>query len=73
MATVAIPGIESGRVYQLFEFMKLAGIGRHAFRTARDNGLRVIRTAGRCYVRGDDWFDYLDKVAEQQGGEGAPE
>jgi hypothetical protein len=70
MKTKAPPQvIRADEVYQLDEFLRRAGIGRWAYRTALRNGLRVIRTAGRVYVRGSDWFAYLDA---QGGTEAVP-
>lgn len=63
MATVAENtdrAIKRGEVYPLADFMRRAGLGRHAMRTARSKGLRVRRTGNRGYVVGDDWLDYLD-------------
>ena len=57
--------IRAGEVYLLEEFHRRAGIGRHAYNTARHRGLKVIRTAGRVYVRGDDWLAYLESVVAQ--------
>ena len=45
--------------YTLASFMKAAGWGRAALRTARDNGLRVIKISGRCFVRGRDFSEWL--------------
>ena len=40
-------------------FMKHVGLSRHALRTARRRGLRVLRTGGRAFVLGSDFIDYL--------------
>lgn len=53
-----------GAQYLLNDFMKLVGLGRHAIREARRNGLRVLRAHGRVYVNSDDWFEYLNRVAK---------
>ena len=58
--------IEPGVIYCLEEFKNRAGWSKHAMRTARRRGLRVIYTAGRAYVRGDDALDYFDKVASDR-------
>lgn len=57
--------IEAGCIYSVEEFRRRVGWGLHAMRTARRNGLRVIYTAGRCYVRGDDALAYFDRVAAE--------
>jgi len=56
--------IRTGSMYSLDDFRKLLGWGRIAIRTARKNGLRVIREGGRCYVLGDDAMDYFKSRAE---------
>ena len=48
--------IRDGEVYDLPEFQRRSKLGRHAYRSAIRNGLKVIRTAGRVYVRGSDWL-----------------
>lgn len=50
--------------YPLRTFMQLAGLGRHAMRSARRKGLRVRRTANRAFVMGADWMEYLQRVDE---------
>jgi hypothetical protein len=49
-------------VYPLPVFMKLAGMGRHAMRAARRNGLKVTYAGNRAYVRGNSWREYLDAI-----------
>jgi hypothetical protein len=58
-----VPTIEPGRIYKLDDFLRAVGLGRHAYRTAVGAGLRVVRTHGRVYVRGDDWIAYIDAIA----------
>lgn len=55
-----------GAQYLLDDFMKLVGLGRHAMRAARRNGLRVLRAHGRAYVNSDDWFAYLEKLCDSK-------
>ena len=62
--------IQRGCVYPKPVFLKLAG-GRTpwtdtAWKTARRNGLRTVETAGRAYVTGDDFHDYIDRIAAEQ-------
>ena len=58
------PGfVEPGVIYRADEFKRRVGWSEHAMRTARRGGLRVIRTGGRAYVKGDDAIAYFDKVA----------
>ena len=67
VTAISPPVIEPGRIYKLDDFLQIVGWGRHAFRAARNNGLGVVRTAGRVYVRADDWLRYMDAIAESQG------
>ncbi|MCA9110074.1 MAG: hypothetical protein KDA52_09020 [Planctomycetaceae bacterium] len=55
--------IRTDEIYVRQEFIRRVGIGEEAFRMARRHGLRVIRTAGRVYVRGADWDAYVLKVS----------
>ena len=55
--TTISAGIQRGTVYPISDFEQLAKKGRHAMRSARRDGLRVIRKGGRAYVSGDDFFD----------------
>lgn len=63
----SIQPIEDGRVYPLPLFMKATGWGRHAMRQARQKGLRVVRVAGRCFVRGRDFNDFLGRLGDESG------
>lgn len=70
-ATQSAPGaIEPGTLYRLEDFRARVGWGQFAMRTARRNGLRVIYTAGRAYVRGDDALAYFDRIAESESPAG---
>lgn len=55
--------IESGSVYPMDQFKRCTRWGDAAIRTARRNGLKVIRVGGIAFVRGDDFLTYLAKVA----------
>lgn len=67
-----IPGeILCDAVYSLNEFKARTGLGSAAVRTARRNGLRVIRPGSRYgFVIGSDFIDYLKRIddAQQQTG-----
>ena len=63
-------GIEPGVIYHVEELKRRLGWGTYAMRSARRAGLRVIYTAGRAYVRGDDAIAYFHDVGGQ--GEGRP-
>jgi len=60
--------IEDHVTYPMSQFMKQAGIGRHALTQLRRQGLRVIRTGGRAFVRGRDFSAFLGAL---QSGESA--
>lgn len=63
MPVAQSPGcIEPDAVYSLDEFRRRTGWGVHAVRTARRNGLRIIYTGGRAFVRGSDFLRYLDEL-----------
>lgn len=55
--------------YTLPGFMVATGWGRHALRHARQQGLRVVKVSGRCFVRGKDFSEFLGSLAAEQGGE----
>jgi hypothetical protein len=60
--------IDDGHTYPMAAFMRATGWGRHALRHARQQGLRVVKVSGRCFVRGKDFSDFLGKLADDQTG-----
>ena len=56
--------IDDGRTYPMSSFMQATGWGRHALRQARQQGLRVVKVSGRCFVRGRDFSEFLGQVAD---------
>lgn len=73
-AKVASAGpIEPGKLYSVDDFLARVRWAAWAFRTARRNGLKVIRTGGHAYIRGDDALAYFDKLAGDKpaGGDSA--
>ena len=56
--------IEPHCLYKLTEFKQLTGLGAHAMRTARRNGLRVRYLGGKAFVHSDDFFEYLEKIRD---------
>lgn len=58
--------IERGQAYTLDEFKARAGWSQHAYRTAKRQGLKVVPTAGRVYITGDSFLDYLASIAAKQ-------
>lgn len=57
--------IQDSETYPLAVFMERAGIKRHAMRTLRKQGLKVIRTGGRAFVRGRDFSAFLGTLRDQ--------
>jgi hypothetical protein len=55
--------VRPGEIYQKGEFLQRVGLKETGFRTARRNGLQVVYTGGKCFVRGADWAAYLDRVS----------
>lgn len=63
--------IESGVAYPLSTFQERAGIGKHALRTLKRQGLRIIHPGGergRGFVRGTDFLELLNRLAQEQEG-----
>jgi hypothetical protein len=60
--------IEDGSVYPMATFMGAVGWGRHALRQARQQGLRVVKVSGRCFVRGRDFSEFLGAVSSANAG-----
>jgi hypothetical protein len=59
--------ISNQLTYPMPVFMKTAGIGKHALTQLRKQGLRVIRTGGRVFIRGQDFFDFLGSMNDADG------
>ena len=51
--------IRSEDIYPLTVFYKLSGLGAHAVRQARRNGLRVREVGNRSYILGNDFYQFL--------------
>ena len=51
--------IEASKIYPLAVFQKHSGLGRHALREMRRKGLKTIKSGGRVFVRGADFFAYM--------------
>lgn len=59
----SVPGIiESEVLYSKHELLGRLRWKEHAFRTARRNGLRVLRAGRRAYIYGRDVIAYLSKL-----------
>ncbi len=56
------PGvIRLDEIYSLGEFQRRSGLKSWAIRTARRNGLRIIKTGNRLYVRGADFNAFIQQ------------
>ncbi len=61
--------IDDGSTYPMAAFMRATGWGRHALKHARQQGLRVVKVSGRCFVRGKDFSEFLGKLTtDSEGG-----
>lgn len=49
-------------LYPLPVFEEHSGLSKAAMRTARRNGLRVLRVGGRAFVLGSDFIEYVLKA-----------
>ena len=58
--------IEDATTYPMVVFMKKAGIGKHALSMLRKQGLKVIRTGGRAFVRGRDFSEFLANMGSTE-------
>ena len=66
MATAENSEIQPGSIYCLADFLRRVNWSRHAWRSARDAGMRGVKMHGRCYVRADDFLRYANQVASKQ-------
>jgi hypothetical protein len=58
------PGtIEPGVLYSLDEAKQRTRMSNHAFRSARQNGLRVLYVGRRAFVMGDDIISHIQETA----------
>lgn len=55
--------IQAGTTYPMQLFMRRSGLGRYALTQMRQRGLKVIRSGGRAFVRGEDFNEFLSRVA----------
>lgn len=60
-------------LYALTELQRRTGWSAHAMRTARRRGLRVLRSAGRAYVRGADFIAYIELQNQVAAAESQPQ
>lgn len=55
--------IENDVTYALPDFMERTRWSKHALRTAKRKGLKVIPAGGVSFVRGEDFHQYLAAIA----------
>lgn len=56
--------IHRDAAYEKTDFLQRVGLRQAAWRTAKRQGLRTIQIHGRAFVRGEDWLDYLHRMAQ---------
>ena len=60
-----IQPIEDQKTYPMQTFMNAVGWGRQALKHARQQGLRVVKVSGRCFVRGKDFSEFLGRIGDE--------
>lgn len=65
MADATTQPIRRGESYRKDQFLARTGMKEAGYRSARRQGLRTIETAGRVYITGDAWHDYLDSLVKK--------
>lgn len=63
--------IDRDSAYTLEEFQGRTGLMMSQIRLARAKGLRVIHIGPLKFVRGADFFSYLERMAEKNDAESA--
>jgi hypothetical protein len=58
---VSVEPIYPERLYPLKAFEQAAGVGKAGLSAARQNGLAVRYAAGRGWILGSDWIQYVIK------------
>lgn len=65
----SLGAIQAEAIYPLSEFQRLSGLGEAAMRKARRMGLMVTSIGRRRYVRGKDFYEFIERTGEGlQGG-----
>jgi len=59
-----IDGIDPSKIYPLKTFMRLAGMGLAAMRSARRAGLPVSYVGNLAFVRGSDFAEFVKANAK---------
>lgn len=63
-----LTAIDDTKSYPEPAFKAAVGWGRAALKSAKDQGLVVVKVAGRNYIRGADFSAFLAKLADEQEG-----
>lgn len=65
--TVAVDGgeIRPEVLYHSEKAMRILGWGRHAWRVAKQKGMKVRHVGNRCYVRGEEIIKYIEEHGKQ--------
>jgi hypothetical protein len=70
-ATRSVPPegvIRRDETYCLREFLSRVGWGRAGLRAAKERGLEVVQSGKRCFIRGEDWFAFLESEKSRTAG-----
>lgn len=64
------PGVfHPQEIYTVAEFRRRAGLGQYAWRQLRQGGFPVVEVGRKLYVRGLDWCEHIDQLANFQSHE----
>ena len=59
--------IDANAIYSLPDFKARTRWSNHALRTAKRRGLKVFVEGGTGFVRGQDFHEYLARIADEMG------
>jgi hypothetical protein len=63
--------IKGDEAYTLQEFSRRTGFREWGLRALRNRGLPMIRVSGRCFVRGRDFLQFLDREMQKESTKSA--
>ena len=66
-ASAKFAPVDKDCVYALELFKAITGLKTTAIRQARRAGLKILIVGRRRFVRGSDFLEYLDRLADQPG------
>jgi len=66
MVAIADSGavIREDEIYSLSEFLRRTGWSKYALASAKERGLKVVYHGGRGIVRGADYHEFVNRLAE---------